>query len=438
MINFDDFDFLTLVENAKINLKKTGFLSEKRVLEEDVRGEYWITDYGIQYADGDVGDMNHEMIAAQQVTGELLSYFDVELGEEVPTNFNYLEREQLGEISDFLFNEMGRDDEEEWEEQFEDNYINYIEDYLKKQDIENLGDKLKVVWDQMDARVYGLKNLGWKRIHGNWIETWTLSQGDLKEIVSGIYEIMEQEGFQDIEDENEEFNIEVRANGRTFTDIPWSILQKENLMKLVEYRDKPYRESVEMFTERDTEPEISQKEQEYANRLEDDESSSPESEEDLNPMGDGEEGSEEFLDDEVGGTDDKIGMVLDTETGINLVQMAVDFISKFDNEGTSKFNLTRIDPSINEENAIKTYREMVEILGDFSYLNDMERIRSDLSDATGIQLFQKIVSVVKRARFGDIIFDEFRSNVDKKIEKGNVRETYQELMQLFDDVSIPI
>lgn len=191
-----------------------------------------------------------------------------------------------------------------------------------------------------------------------------------------------------------------------------------------------------MLIERDVEePSISPKEQEYADEMEDEEFDAPmeDSEEDLNPMGDG---SDDVLDEEIP-TDDKIDMVLDTPTGVLLVQMALDFISEFDNNGGSKYNLTRIDSSINEENALETYKDLAKMLGG-EYVRHFGKIRSDLTDSTGIQLLQKIVNVVKRAKFGDIIYDEFRTKVEKKADKENVREVYGKLMEIFDDVSIPI
>jgi hypothetical protein len=68
---------------------------ENMILSEDTRGEYWITDSGdVIYADGDIGDMNHETIIIDQLTGTFLNIFDIDEGKPNPVRFYY---EQIGQ-----------------------------------------------------------------------------------------------------------------------------------------------------------------------------------------------------------------------------------------------------------------------------------------------------------------------------------------------------
>lgn len=232
-----------IVKIKRINLKQVTGLAKRgdmndldtiliaesyvEVINEDIHGEWWITDYGIEYADGDVGDMNHEMIAAEAVVGEILSYFDIEQDD----GFAGFLGEYDEQIKEYFKDELGLDVDEE-----ELDLSEQIEKYLKDFDIDHLDEKLNVAYQNMDAREYGTKFLGWKRVKGNWIETWNLTPNDLSQILNGIEEIMNQSGLDLDDSEDETFNIEVRSNNRTYEDIPWKILKTKNVMKIVPYR----------------------------------------------------------------------------------------------------------------------------------------------------------------------------------------------------------
>lgn len=207
-----------------------------KIVKENITGEYWIDDYGsATYADGDYGDMNHEMIVSQNITSELLNYFDIEFDMDAPTNFNYLSDEIDNTIYQFVLdNNILKDDGiTDPYEVFMDEKYKLMEKYLKTLNIENLDAKLKVAHDQMDAREYGLQYDNWKRVHGNWIETWYFRPQDLNIIVNGVNDILEQEGN---ENENEKFNIEVRSTRTTFEDIPLDVLFLNKIKSIIPYR----------------------------------------------------------------------------------------------------------------------------------------------------------------------------------------------------------
>jgi len=47
-------------------------------MEIELQGEYWFDENGnTMYADGDVGDMNHEAYVIQRCVGEITSIFDI-------------------------------------------------------------------------------------------------------------------------------------------------------------------------------------------------------------------------------------------------------------------------------------------------------------------------------------------------------------------------
>ena len=60
-----------------------------------VTGEYWIDDRGnAEYADGDVGDKNHEMIVMERLAATFLSAMDIEVDGEMIGRLQDYERER--------------------------------------------------------------------------------------------------------------------------------------------------------------------------------------------------------------------------------------------------------------------------------------------------------------------------------------------------------
>lgn len=198
---------------------------------EETRGEYWITDSGtVIYADGDIGDMNHEAIIIDELTRIFLNIFDIDDGEPNPVRFYY---EQIGQY-------LAEEDPEFNEEVYLNDEEEYILNYIKKHHLDmfnnsekQLQDAWRTAYGNTDARVYGLKYLHWKRLLNNNIQTQTLSQNDLEAILRGL-----GEAYPDIDEENPEevlFNVEVMATGEYYTDVPLSVLDEKDLLAIHRY-----------------------------------------------------------------------------------------------------------------------------------------------------------------------------------------------------------
>ena len=185
----------------------------------EIRGEWWIIDGRSSFADGDIGEMNHEAYV-----------------------INYV-------ASKYAYDEFIHDDwvdwdgfkkklaKEEYDKELTDNewkkYQKIIDvNKLAKNALTELGmteQEINIVEGREDAREYGIE-LGWKRIRGNNIETWNLTENDLKQIADGIYDIENE-----IKDE-EEFDIDVRSNKVFYSNVPWSILSQNTPSFLLPYR----------------------------------------------------------------------------------------------------------------------------------------------------------------------------------------------------------
>jgi len=149
-----------------------------------IRGEWWIMDGHAEFADDNT---NHSGI----VLDHILSIHDID-----PDMFD------LSKATDKMLLEQGLNQEE----------IDYV-------------------FDRKDPRIYGLEELGWQRVHGNNIQTQTLTFEDLKNIEYGLYDIDEE-----VADRGEEFDIEVRGSGMFFRDVPYSIIESKNPSLILEYR----------------------------------------------------------------------------------------------------------------------------------------------------------------------------------------------------------
>lgn len=175
-------------------------------------GEYWITDDGsVMFADGDIGDYNHEAHVIQTLQAQF-----------APDEFN------LGEYVDWEAFQKALVAEAQTElqpgQQLEDP-ADIIYNKLKERGMND--EQINIANGHGDARLFAMKNWGWKRMQGTNIETNTLAPQDISAIQSGVGEVLESEGI----DEGQEptFSIFVMANGLWFRGIPYSSLMEGDI-----------------------------------------------------------------------------------------------------------------------------------------------------------------------------------------------------------------
>lgn len=184
-------------------------------------GEWWLSDGNAMYADGDIGDMNHEMY--------VIDYIQSKYGKEENQSWD----EYIQELAHNGFNEqlqLRPDEREQITEEFQ-----YDPDQFAWPVLQSMGmtdEELSIAGGFGDARLFGLKQLGWKRVAGNNVQTWALTANDLDEITSGLYDAV-----QDQVDEME-FNIEVCSNNSMFWNVPYAFIADRNPMKLREFAQR--------------------------------------------------------------------------------------------------------------------------------------------------------------------------------------------------------
>ena len=157
-------------------------------------GEYWFDDSGTtMYADGDVGDMNHEAYVIQRCNAEILDHFHLNNGGEYD-NVEHLQ----DTILDMIVEDSDIEDEDEkWEkrQELENDPADAIINYLTQKGVKDVSDTVFIAYgSSIDAREYAIKNWGWSRVAGDSIETKELTRETLRVIAHGINNALEEEG----------------------------------------------------------------------------------------------------------------------------------------------------------------------------------------------------------------------------------------------------
>jgi hypothetical protein len=131
--NYASKKYSQILLKTAINHEKHGRYAKADIIDGAMirlanLGEFWLQNGQAIFADGDIGDMNHEGIVIDTILGSYDLDYDT---------FPQLEQKSMDEYGDrnTLLKELGMTDEE-----------------------------LNAVRDLTDAREYGLKNLGWQRL----------------------------------------------------------------------------------------------------------------------------------------------------------------------------------------------------------------------------------------------------------------------------------
>lgn len=180
-----------------------------------IRGEYWISKGHVDFADGDIGDKNHEGIATEHIFyhfADSIRNYAEELG--VEANFDSYDEIDIEAISNVM-----------WEI-----YEKLIANGEKEPDkviLKNLNtnqDVLQVLYGKGDSRLCVMKYEGWIAVRENNIDVFGFDENKRKSLLNGLYEILDQEGIEeDVSPENLEFSIHDfktnRASYVTLADI---------------------------------------------------------------------------------------------------------------------------------------------------------------------------------------------------------------------------
>jgi hypothetical protein len=207
-----------------------------------IKGEYWLDDLGMPtFADGDVGDYNHEAIARMHAQREVIGKHPkwAHLAERDEPDFEKFMQKLAKEYNlpesvatsrvktspDWL----GSDN---------------MEDVQTRQAVEKLLGDLGIdesLWNvaanlgNRDPRHYASQVWGWTRMAGNTLETHGMDSTKLKKIASGISEAavdMEEEDYA-----RQIFDIYDHKTGKFYAGVPMDVLETGNMKALRDYQE---------------------------------------------------------------------------------------------------------------------------------------------------------------------------------------------------------
>lgn len=226
------------------------------VSEEHDRGEWWIDETGSTvFADGNVGDSNHEAVVIGSLIHEIISHFGI--NEDEPDELTSYE----DQIKQNLIDDGRLDDDElaGWDNMSGAKYKGPSDIIIKKlvedkvyKDPKQTEDAVYIAYGSgtRDAREFAMKYWRWKvmKTDGTDIEiqTWHLKPEDLSIIVRGVWEIMGEDDPENPEDSDNNvgedgypgprINVTVQASGKRFIDIPLAVLEKKMPQNLHNYQ----------------------------------------------------------------------------------------------------------------------------------------------------------------------------------------------------------
>lgn len=190
-----------------------------------IRGEYWIINGATNYADGDVGDINHEGYALDHLRYKIADALNLDFGEM------YDWEHELENIPEAVNEELDLGMED-----FDTTPSAVLE--LLKLHYDALGldlEDLDYAFDEPghDVRSYMSKRYGWIVCHGNRFAVWYLIRDAAEQIAEAVEEILWEEGAleEDDGDFDAELEIYVVSTGHTYT-TTWKQLANEDFSDL--------------------------------------------------------------------------------------------------------------------------------------------------------------------------------------------------------------
>lgn len=171
-----------------------------------IRGEYWIQDGYVQFADGDIGDFNHELIAIHHFASKYIDQL-IDLAYELGVDLEEFRRDEehpAGDAETIRNNIVSAVENKEIEWVLPDGADagDSVDEYIKNT-INIDDDEYDCIFGGCDARLMVMEKEGWIAVRSNNVEFWGYDEQKRKEIVDGVEQILEQEGIDDPDEEIE-------------------------------------------------------------------------------------------------------------------------------------------------------------------------------------------------------------------------------------------
>ena len=196
-----------------------------------LRGEWWLTESGPLFADGDVGNANHEILAQEQAvrdfTADLVRMAN-ESNDQAFKDRVYKFDDEISRLTD----EEGMDLDSAQRlvrESFKDN-IEELSQSVPETDRPMFKASADAAMGKIDARDYGLQK-GWARVQGNNIQMQRVTDSSLRRVADNLSEAEDPDVLSE-----QTFTIEDMTARRTYDDVPFAELDKGSLSALIPFR----------------------------------------------------------------------------------------------------------------------------------------------------------------------------------------------------------
>jgi len=195
-----------------------------------ISGEWWLIDGTAHFADGDVGDLNHEAYVWQHLLVEFVDASEsiAELA-DLRAQISSWPEDNAGDPT--WFRTLLLDHYDQLFKAGKCSEAAYDDSYQHVQQLLNWpADQWAVLLDNEDfeARLWACQKLGWARVAGNDVECCGLTDAKLRSICRGLADIQE-------ELEHEKISIEDRDRGKFWRDVPFLTLEAGRVAALRDY-----------------------------------------------------------------------------------------------------------------------------------------------------------------------------------------------------------
>jgi hypothetical protein len=188
-----------------------------------IRGEYWLVDGDPRFADGDVGESDHAILALQEIRYTVLSEFGWD-GDVEALRDNDAFLEELEEL--LCTNE-------------EDEVARRLAEECSNPELAQR--LLPAAFEQEDAREAAIRHLGWKWVKRDWVGTFNLAPADMQQIARGIDQILDEEGIEPAPED--EIEVRTLSTGKSLflsmEDINGSIATGKHPVAGATYQPEP-------------------------------------------------------------------------------------------------------------------------------------------------------------------------------------------------------
>lgn len=233
-----------------------------RQIISHIKGEYWLTDSGHQYADGDVIDQNHEMIAEGHMLDQLGNDINSEeWGFQTYYNaknmfYDALEKpsEYLGRMDDFVEDLKQEHGDDWWDYADYDSYLMWLNTHNQEDDVKEIRKKwvTNEIAGMKDPRTHVSKHYDWVRVQGNYIEVWKMNDLAKVRIKYQLENIYDEENYEEGDDNwkmSPVFNLSILSTGKYVPNLSYyDLLSYKEKRELVPDSYNDYRTTTKIPT----------------------------------------------------------------------------------------------------------------------------------------------------------------------------------------------